>query len=1778
MIEPRTAWVLCILALPLLPNPASAVECDPGQFSNDNITCANCSANTYCQGGIVTLCPPFSVAPAGSSSISQCICQANAQMVDGLCMCNDGYILDPNNRCALCPANAFCPDQYTVRNCSNHALALPGQSSPLGCNRCPPGYAQNSPTTEPISCRPCMAGYVCPNATIETKCLAGSYAPATGTACVTCGANTYSADGAAVCSACDPQATSPAGSTAPSACNCNPGFYRGGAYQCFQCPGGYACSGNLVQPCDPGTYTGVQQGACLPCAPGTYQDARSASVCRTCPAGASVQRSTPILENLPQITSRSVQTTSANNGLFISMNYIQNGQGANITSWSFWATRAGCVVTPMLFTGTVQTKGVAEGATTFNIVQKGATRNTTSAGPQNFTFMSNASVPSYTAPAYGFSVASNQNMVQTYFGWAFTGAPCMTYDVAGTGQTFYKVYSAGTYIEGSSPSQFNYDGSALASQVWSVGVASSLTRIVNATPSAGSTSILNCLCPDGTQQIGSGQCQGLCPDGLYMPTPTSPACVPCRQGSFCANSNISACPSGFSSLPGASACQPCINPGAATNIQLYTCGLLKTCTPRQPITLGTSLWLGLGTINVSGTPGALAPSTPWQQPSATVLGFILNPASDKPFASVERMVDLSDYGAVGQELAVQFRYQCVGAACPDYLAVDLFQTPGSEFQRLLYITDFTSSVSNWVTIATDFFIVTTDPGVIPPPVKIRFSAQMKVSSCALWLGRFEVVSLGYWQYDDITRLRFLTTDTVDVPRVSPTSGYNDKVPATNLRINGATISVDLTPLITTPQSLTGLDGVAIFPGYSYMATVWATGNGTVILRVNDMDSRSLTFNTADTFQIRLNATRTPTMFSIQTLGQVTIKAPSLTINGLVVGCQPCLPNYWCFRGAFSACPDNSVSEPGAGAQTDCYCIPGYYGLPGVTEGYTPCKLCPIGSFCLGGNHLQVCPNGTKAMSPGATACERCPVDEYCAFGKNTSCPAYSTSPIDSWDVTQCVCDPGYYGTAPDCRQCEPGFYCVNGSRIACTANAVSPQGAYNASQCYCDRGYEGVRNDPCRPCPEASFCWTGIRTACPVNMWSPLRSSFQSNCTCDYGAYPVQVACNLCSAGTYKTLRGTAPCSICGSGTFSTARGAVSSGVCVGCGPGTYSLGAGQYQCQPCIAGKYSTGVSSSSCTSCRAGSYATLGASGCTVCMAGTFSKEVAAPSIGSCQSCALGAWSNANSTACTLCGACWYWKHPAQLYFQPGDQAAVLVNASKNYRFAVSPLDGRVFMAMGSALYTLDLTTGAVAGPIRVQGPSMTTWWFASISTSVLGNYLYVIRNQDVYRVELELGEYDRTYPSRMATCIVEDSTDPTAVVLWIVQPTAVRKVDPILTDDIASYAISGAVYACINPANPATLYVTGSFGIRSLNKATGAFATVVAGIAFTVCQVTPDGKFIMASAPTLRMAKVYSLLNGDLAANTLTGVITGLLFADNGVFVSGIDSLGVYNTTYVSADSRECPEGQYGKNTGMTSASSCTVCGPGNLCPGGPNVTGCAPGTYSRQTGLREQAQCLTCPAGFYCPGATCASGNDCSINPATGVCSGPDCRNGSTTMTCPDGSYSTRTGLSAATECPLCPKGYYCPNATTMVQCPANTYCDVGKHDLSECLCAPGYQCIITKVVHAEVVLQMSVDAFTADLRQKYIAAIAAAAGVDVSLVTIRNVFSVSLPPSGRRLLSLRRNEGWDSTAISIHTVIHQAHLVELQNLDSHLTDQGLPPHHSAHVVLQEEVVQTFRNIW
>ena len=1397
--------------------------------------------------------------------------------------------------------------------------------------------------------------------------------------------------------------------------------------------------------------------------------------------------------------------------VYILRGYLVQSQSNYFTKWSFFATRAGCKVTPMIFGATVL-GNAWEGNVQFDVRHVGTQRTTTSAGKQTFKYSDTApyyvrtAVPTGTPYLYEYE----------FFAWAFSGPACIPYDLADV-NTHYYAMEFPTASNLSTASNLFIGNVYPAPRYWSVQITFEHRAMISSTTSTGSSTIYDCKCPSGSRQLSDGNCQGLCENGKYMLNDFDEACTICPQGSRCSSSVISSCQVGYSSLPGSSVCSLCPGPGTHTNIALHLCGLLTTCTPATPIRLGTSSWYGLGSIRIGVGGLAEYPSTSWF-PGSLVAGLVLNAASDRPYALLQRNLSTT----AGSPIAFQFRYMCTGVSCSVAFRVQWSQD-NKPYATIFSVQSVPSSAvasPSWVQTSTDFITPNASQ------ISVRIVAEMSTSSSVVWLASFESVSLGQWVYDSLAKLQLLETVTIQVPHFST---YSEPVESSTLRLTDASFSQTI-------------GSVGVYAGYPYMVSVWARGTGTLTLNVSNIDSRTWVVSNTIMTQYVMQTTVSPTEIKIEVSGTVVISSPSVSLRTLNIGCQQCLSDHWCANQYIFECPQNSLSVAGSDAQNDCYCKVGFYGKVGSVLGWTPCSQCDTNYFCTGGNHRQVCPDGTKS-EPGSSQCTTCAEGELCKGGQIGSCPLHSHGGANSSVVSECVCDDGYYGNAPGCIKCEPGSYCYGGKNHTCTPFATSTPGAVNATECFCDRGYYGLQNTPCTACEEGSWCWTGVKNDCPAHMWSPLKSSFPASCICEYGYTLSGASCIPCSPGSYKTNRGPEVCTLCNAGTSSPAAAATSNSTCAACDVGYFTASPGQYQCQECSAGYYTPVLGSVDCKPCWQGSYALSGAATCTGCSAGSMSSVVAAQSSSVCVACPVGSWSPGNTSRCEICGVCTYWNYPRKLSFFVNSLVSVFDRADSRLRFAVHPVSGKVFMSAGTMIYEVDMTSRTILQEISIQGPGR-VWWFVCLAASQLGNYLYAIQSTYVFRVDLDTNaQWDVVYPSSAATCVVEDVTDAANPLIWIAHLDGVRSLNPESALVVKSYDVSGCNSICLSPVDTANLYVTGSFGLMKMEKRNGNRIHLLTGAAYTVCRFTPDGLFIILSNAASKTAWAYSLFDGAVTRILNNAVVSGILVDNNNLLV-GIDTVGVRNISYTEKDSATCGPGKYSQYSGLQLESQCSACPSGSLCPGGANITQCYPGTYSQSTGLREQGQCTICPTGYYCTG-----GNALQI--------------------CPLGSYSLLTGLGAPADCAQCAAGFFCPNTTSRVQCPANTMSAAGVSDLGECLCAPGYSCVMVMVVHAEILLPIIRTEFTPEMQERYIAAIALAAGVSADKVRIVSISDAITGMGNRRLL------GFNPNAVEVHTSIYNSQSERISDLNAHLQRHGLPAHRGIRVSIHKEVVGSFK---
>jgi hypothetical protein len=146
-------------------------------------------------------------------------------------------------------------------------------------------------------------------------------------------------------------------------------------------------------------------------------------------------------------------------------------------------------------------------------------------------------------------------------------------------------------------------------------------------------------------------------------------------------------------------------------------------------------------------------------------------------------------------------------------------------------------------------------------------------------------------------------------------------------------------------------------------------------------------------------------------------------------------------------------------------------------------------------------------------------------------------------------------------------------------------------------------------------------------------------------------------------------------------------------------------------------------------------------------------------------------------------------------------------------------------------------------------------------------------------------------------------------------------------------------------------------------------------------------------------------------------------------------------------------------------------------------------------------------------------------------------------CQPGTYSLIVGRSS--NCPLCEANFYCRTSTTKDVCPLHTTSSAGSYSRVNCLCDPGYQCTYYKQIQAVVTLNATLWEFNNDIngvRTAFINAMAAAAGVHPSYVTINDVLA-----QGRRRRLLSAGDGIET--IDVHASVTGA--VKLRDLDKHL---------------------------
>lgn len=236
----------------------------------------------------------------------------------------------------------------------------------------------------------------------------------------------------------------------------------------------------------------------------------------------------------------------------------------------------------------------------------------------------------------------------------------------------------------------------------------------------------------------------------------------------------------------------------------------------------------------------------------------------------------------------------------------------------------------------------------------------------------------------------------------------------------------------------------------------------------------------------------------------------------------------------SACPPGQYANQSCGLNFD------------NDRSDTECVLCPSGFYCPGGVEgagvdvqPEKCPDealsavGSDDISdcvcnPGFYrldgVCVECPFDYYCpGTDQSIKCPSSSfTHHQKSTARVDCHCFAGFYRnptsdlTGFNCSLCTPNDWCFNNSRYNCSdVRMLADAGSSSFDNCTCMDGFynNGTR---CEECQVNHYCVDGLQLACAESEWTNGLTR-QSECVCQKGLYRDDLACVTCPANSYCT-------------------------------------------------------------------------------------------------------------------------------------------------------------------------------------------------------------------------------------------------------------------------------------------------------------------------------------------------------------------------------------------------------------------------------------------------------------------------------------------------------------------------------------------------------------------------------------------------------------------------------------------------------------------------------------
>ncbi|XP_071505048.1 uncharacterized protein [Diadema antillarum] len=860
--------------------------------------------------------------------------------------------------------------------------------------------------------------------------------------------------------------------------------------------------------------------------------------------------------------------------------------------------------------------------------------------------------------------------------------------------------------------------------------------------------------------------------------------------------------------------------------------------------------------------------------------------------------------------------------------------------------------------------------------------------------------------------------------------------------------------------------------------------------------------------------------------------------------EECPVGHYCTNGTFdpTPCPRGRYSnDTMKAADTDCYlcsggyyceteglteptgeCGEGYYCPPGTIHREPNTTFCPVGHYCPGAVSYPIpCRNNTYVNYTHAVQCNPCPAGYHCkASGVQEICPAgYFCPEGTGYDLMSCprgTYSPqeGLYDVG-QCLPCSSGMYCdqehLDAPTNDCSAGHFCAYGV--------DRSQPDGNNDTCPPSSNASCAYydghqTGYGGVCPIGFYCPIGTTLPIPCpNGTYASTEGQAECTTCQAGYYcpegSTGYDTNPCPAghycppgttfaeqyqCPSGTFNNQTMSQNASACISCTAGYYCPSpALTWPVGECDGGYYCPGGDDTATptTECTMGYYCPQSSSQPIPCPGGEycaddrmsntsgpcdagyycFSKAtVSAPTDGNVtgDECPMGAYCPQGSASPSLC------------------DAGFFLNSTRNDEEAdcLSCIPGSYCAGSGNAVPTDQCWPGYYC-------PSGQREATPAEYNCTLGHYC--LRGSPT-PVRCPSGEYqDEVGQSECKDCPAGFFCDST------MEPV-------VLYND--SYCPKG--FYC-----PLKTEYSSQFPCPQ-----GTFNNLTHRTNEGDCQSCSGGFYCDQEGLEEPVAECAAGYYCRLGSNSSTPTFD----TDNDECPVG------HYCVQGSAQPQACPPGTYNPSTRREAVSECLNCTGGRYCPDyGMNTTGplcqagyycesgadvatfqecyegtfcpegspmpslCSPGSWSDMRRLTAQSECYNCTAGYYCPrsgqtasddlcwgGFYCPGGQD-EPNPVEYQCPvGVHCPNGSAFyVSCPGGSFANYSGASECDICPEgfyctpvtpsnaslnaqpCPPGYYCPSGTGMdwQPCPAGTYSAAeGLTRVGECLpCDGGQYC-------------------------------------------------------------------------------------------------------------------------